>query len=140
MNLCHKECASLLYESLILFLEDNVKAYKQKEGGFYCPKRKKDDEIINWTQSTREIFNFIRALNTKDLGASAFIGEKEIKIYKSEIYKDKIFNAPIGKIVKKEKNFFIVSTKDGTLKITKFKGEVKIGYNFKIYTKNEGGG
>ncbi|EAJ4384581.1 formyl transferase, partial [Campylobacter jejuni] len=23
---------------------------------------------------------------------------------------------------------------------TKFKGEVKIGYNFKIYTKNEGGG
>ncbi|MED7853025.1 hypothetical protein VWN94_10225, partial [Campylobacter coli] len=41
-----------------------------------------------------------------------------------EIYKDKIFNAPIGKIVKKEKNFFIVSTKDGALKITKFKGEV----------------
>ncbi|EAL4745838.1 formyl transferase [Campylobacter jejuni] len=30
LNLCHKECASLLYESLILFLEDNVKAYKQK--------------------------------------------------------------------------------------------------------------
>ncbi|EAL4535542.1 formyl transferase, partial [Campylobacter jejuni] len=42
--------------------------------------------------------------------------------------------------VKKEKIFFIVSTKDGTLKITKFKGEVKIGYNFKIYTKNERGG
>lgn len=72
--------------------------------------------------------------------ADTFIDEKEIKIYKSEIYKDKIFNAPIGKIVKKEKNFFIVSTKDGTLKITKFKGEVKIGYNFKIYTKNERGG
>lgn len=31
LNLCHKECANLLYESLILFLEDNVKAYKQKE-------------------------------------------------------------------------------------------------------------
>ncbi|OEY36955.1 formyl transferase [Campylobacter jejuni] len=30
LNLCHKECASLLYESLILFLENNVKAYKQK--------------------------------------------------------------------------------------------------------------
>ncbi|EAI9008524.1 formyl transferase, partial [Campylobacter coli] len=29
------------------------------------PQKKKDDEIINWTQSTREIFNFIRALNTK---------------------------------------------------------------------------
>nr|WP_250533314.1 hypothetical protein [Campylobacter jejuni] len=25
------------------------------------------------------MFNFIRALNTKDLGASAFIDEKEIK-------------------------------------------------------------
>ncbi|EBH4142691.1 methionyl-tRNA formyltransferase [Campylobacter jejuni] len=137
LNLCHKECASLLYESLILFLEDNVKAYKQKEGGFYCPKRKKGDEIINWTQSTREIFNFIRALNAKDLGASAFIDKKEIKIYKSEIYKDKIFNAPIGKIVKKEKNFFIVSTKDGALKITKFKGMINMQEKFKI---DRGGG
>ncbi|EPR4277551.1 hypothetical protein ACU512_001424 [Campylobacter jejuni] len=117
-----------------------LKLINKKKEDFIAPKEKKGDEIINWTQSTREIFNFIRALNTKDLGASAFIDEKEIKIYKSEIYKDKIFNAPIGKIAKKEKNFFIVSTKDGALKITKFKGEVKIGYNFKIYTKNEGGG
>ncbi|HEB9569561.1 TPA: methionyl-tRNA formyltransferase, partial [Campylobacter jejuni] len=88
-----------------------LKLINKKKEDFIAPKEKKGDEIINWTQSTREIFNFIRALNTKDLGASAFIDEKEIKIYKSEIYKDKIFNAPIGKIVKKEKNFFIVSTK-----------------------------
>lgn len=140
LNLCYRECANLLYESLILFLENKVKAYKQKEGGFYCPKRKKGDEIINWNQNTRELFNFIRALNAKDLGASAFIDEKEIKIYKSEICKEENFHSQIGKIIKKEESFFIVSTKDGALKITEFKGEINIKENFTIHEKNRGGG
>lgn len=77
--MCHRECANLLYESLILFLNNEVNSYKQTRDGIYYPTKKKSDEIINWTQNTREIFNFIRALNAKDLGASAFIKEKEIK-------------------------------------------------------------
>nr|WP_250533313.1 formyltransferase family protein [Campylobacter jejuni] len=41
LNLCHKECANLLYESLILFLEDNVKLINKKKEDFIAPKEKK---------------------------------------------------------------------------------------------------
>ncbi len=140
LNLCHRECANLLYESLILFLNNEVNSYKQTGGGFYCPKRIKGDEIINWTQNTREIFNFIRALNAKDLGASTFIKEKEIKIYKSEIYKENIPCSQIGEIVKKENDYFIVGTKDGALKITQFKGEVNIKEKFTTNNTNNKSG
>ncbi|HEB7542138.1 TPA: methionyl-tRNA formyltransferase [Campylobacter coli] len=138
LNLCYRECANLLYESLILFLKNEVKSYKQVGDGFYCPKRKKGDEIINWTQNTREIFNFIRALNAKDLGASAFIKEKEIKIYKSEIYKENLScPLPIGEITKKENDYFIVNTKDGALKVTQFKGDINIQEKFTIIAENK---
>ncbi|OOX95341.1 methionyl-tRNA formyltransferase [Campylobacter coli] len=140
LNLCHRECANLLYESLILFLNNEVNSYKQTGGGFYCPKRKKGDEIINWTQNTREIFNFIRALNAKDLGASTFIKEKEIKIYKSEIYKENIPCSQIGEIAKKENDYFIVGTKDGALKITQFKGEINIKEKFTTNNTNNKSG
>jgi methionyl-tRNA formyltransferase len=30
--------------------------------GSYCVKRKKGDEILNWNQTSREIFNFVRAI------------------------------------------------------------------------------
>ena len=33
------------------------------ELGFYCGKRGVGDEIINWNQCSRDIFNFIRAIN-----------------------------------------------------------------------------
>lgn len=138
LNLCYRECANLLYESLILFLKNEVKSYKQVGDGFYCPKRKKGDETINWTQNTREIFNFIRALNAKDLGASAFIKEKEIKIYKSEIYKENLScPLPIGEITKKENDYFIVNTKDGVLKVTQFKGDINIQEKFTIIAENK---
>ncbi|MPA79346.1 methionyl-tRNA formyltransferase [Campylobacter coli] len=138
LNLCYRECANLLYESLILFLKNEVKSYKQVGDGFYYPKRKKGDEIINWTQNTREIFNFIRALNAKDLGASAFIKEKEIKIYKSEIYKENLScPLPIGEITKKENDYFIVNTKDGVLKVTQFKGDINIQEKFTIIAENK---
>ena len=130
LKLAHKECAKLLYEALLLFLNDEVKAYKQQGLGFYCPRRKKGDEIITWDKSTRELFNFIRALNHPKLGASAFIKEREIKLFKSEIIEDKFENAELATIVSKDTKGFIVKTKDGALKITQFKGEVKMNERF----------
>lgn len=130
LKLAYKECAKLLYEALLLFLNDEIKAYKQQGLGFYCPKRKKGDELITWDKNTRELFNFIRALNHPKLGASAFIKEREIKLFKSQIIKDKFKNAKPATIVSKDAKSFIVKTKDGALKITKFKGEVKMNEQF----------
>ena len=67
------ECSSILYESILMFKKGSVKAYKQDKihpVGFYCGERKKGDEVLNWNQTSREVFNFVRALPT----SSATVG------------------------------------------------------------------
>ena len=54
------ECANILYDSILMFKNGPVQAQKQKElynQGFYCSQRKVGDEILNWNQKSREIFN-----------------------------------------------------------------------------------
>ncbi|MDO4674412.1 methionyl-tRNA formyltransferase [Campylobacter sp.] len=122
-----KECALLLYEAVLLFLNPPVKATAQS--GFTCPRRKEGDERIDWGKSTREIFNFIRALNAPDLGASAFIEGSLVKIYQSEILSQN-FKGKAGEIVKVDADGFVVCTKDGALRVRKFKGVVFLGARF----------
>ena len=58
----YKGCADTLYDAIIMFKEGYVKAKKQIEihpTGFYCSQRKIGDEILNWNQTSREIFNFM---------------------------------------------------------------------------------
>ncbi|EKM3878808.1 methionyl-tRNA formyltransferase, partial [Campylobacter upsaliensis] len=115
----YKACATLLYEAVLLFLNPPVKSYSQ--AGFVCKRRGSGDERIDWT-----LFNFIRALNAPNLGTSAFINGVLIKLYKSEILKQE-FKGAIGEIVSVSDEGFIVCTKDGALKIIKYKGEVALG-------------
>ncbi len=45
---------------------DEVKRIRQSDidpVGIYCGMRESGDEIIDWKQSSRELFNFIRALS-----------------------------------------------------------------------------
>ncbi|WP_415486586.1 methionyl-tRNA formyltransferase, partial [Campylobacter upsaliensis] len=123
----YKACGTLLYEAVLLFLNPPVRAYSQR--GFVCKRRVEGDERIDWTLSTRELFNFIRALNAPNLGASAFINGVLIKLYKSEILKQE-FKGAVGEIVSVNDEGFIVCTKDGALRITHYKGEVALGSFF----------
>lgn len=131
----YKACAFLLYEAVLLFLKPPVKSYSQ--AGFVCKRRVDGDEVVDWALGTRELFNFIRALNAPNLGASAFINGVLIKLYKSEILKQE-FKGAVGEIISISDEGFIVCTKDGALKITKYKGEVALGSFFD--THGGGGG
>ena len=75
------ECANILYDAVLLFKKGNVKAYKQnklhKESSYYF-KRKKGDEILNWNQTSREVFNFVRAICKPGPRARTFIDKKEM--------------------------------------------------------------
>lgn len=126
------ECANLLYKALIMFYEDSISPIPQKGVGFYCSKRKEGDEIIDFNQTSKDIFNFIRALsNYPVFGAKSYInGKNEITIYEAKIIK----NAPkykdkIGAVVGIENKHFIVKTQDTTIKITKYlvNKKIKIG-------------
>lgn len=139
LSKAHQECATLLYDALKLFLTNSVNPVRQNTQGFYCPVRLKGDEIINWNQTSREIFNFIRALNAPNLGAKSYINNQEITIYKSQI----IDNSPnyistTGVVVGIEEKALIIKTLDNTLKITdyNYKGKPKIGDRLKSHKEN----
>ena len=102
--------------------------------GLYCCKRKSGDEIINWEQTSREIFNFIRALTSPGPNATTFINNQKVLISSSELVK----NAPIykgipGSIIKKEKDIFYVKTLDSYLKITGWQSNVKLKVGLRFH-------
>ena len=132
------ECANILYEAILMFKSGNVKSKKQIELhalGFYCTKRKKKDEIIDWNQTSREIFNFVRAICIPGPCARSNINKKEMKINRVQL----IDNAPnyksiIGSIINKTSNSFIVKTKDNYIEVVEFEfdGDVNIGDRFEF--------
>lgn len=55
-------CADVLYRAIKMIQSDEVKRIKQSDidpVGMYCGMRMPGDEIINWDQTSRELFNFI---------------------------------------------------------------------------------
>ena len=98
--------------------------------GFYCSARLDGDEIINWHMTSREIFNFIRAICPPSIGARSYIDNNEIVITKSLLLK----NAPKykckeGVVVGLHKDGFLVKTSDSVIKISSYKYSktIKIG-------------
>lgn len=131
-------CADVLYRSIRMFVDCDVKRQIQSEihpTGFYCSQRKNGDEILDWRQSSREIFNLIRGICLPGPQARAFINNQEMKINKVEIVK----NAPkykgiIGAVLYKDINGVFVKTSDSFIKIVEYEyeGLIKVGDRFEI--------
>jgi len=134
----NKECPVILYDAICKFKKGFVKGRKQSSIhplGFYCPKRKIGDEILNWNHSSRSIFNFIRAICKPGPMARAFINKKEMKINKAEYLKNASkYKSTVGTILGKGSNYFLVKTKDSFIKITdyKFDKKINVGDRFEI--------
>jgi len=100
---------------------------------FMLVQPKKGNEIIDWT--SREIFNFIRAICKPGPMARSFIADKEVKINKANI----VENAPIfkginGSVIGNEKDGFLVKTSNSFIKIVEwdYEGGIKIGDRFQL--------
>jgi methionyl-tRNA formyltransferase len=129
-------CADILYESLKIIQSGDVKTIPQNSihpVGFYCGLRGEGDEKINWNQTSRQIFNFIRAVSYPGPMASSFFNGELVKINASKM----IQNAPSyvgtpGQIIGKNDNgHFIVKTLDSFIEIFDIETncKLKIGIN-----------
>jgi methionyl-tRNA formyltransferase len=134
LETAYENCAEILYQALLLFINDDVKPVNQKELhpiGFYCSKRSEGSEILDWNQTSREIFNFVRAICYPGPNARTFLNGKEMKINKvievknAPKYKDKP-----GSILSKKP--FYVKTSDSFVEIAEydFGGKIRIGDRF----------
>lgn len=132
------DCANILYDGIVMLKKGFVKAKKQDEihpVGFYCSQRKIGDEILDWNQTSREVFNFVRAICCPGPKARAFINEKEMKINRVELIDGApIYKCIIGAIINKSKDGFWVKTKDSFVKVIEYEyeGIIKVGDRFDV--------
>ena len=130
LKVAYENCALLLHSAINLIINKKVKRIKQDQiskHGLYCSKRIEGDEIINWNNSSREIFNFIRALTLPGPCAKTYLNKSLVKIISAE----EIQNAPNyigipGIILTKNEENFYVKTSDSYLKVTKWSSKVNL--------------
>ncbi len=104
----------LLLEVLPSIIEGSNERVKQNEEEVtYAFNIKREEEHIDFTKTSREIFNLIRGLSPNP-GSYALLDEKEIKIYDSIDNKTK-YKGKCGEIVSVTKEGIIVITNDGSI-------------------------
>jgi methionyl-tRNA formyltransferase len=131
LSTSYSACADILYESLIRIAENNYKRTIQSAIhpiGFYCGKRVRGDEIINWNDTSRGVFNFIRAISKPGPIARTNNGDKEIAINRATYIENvPSYKGSVGQVLGKSEHGFLVKTKDSFIGILEVKGDLKIG-------------
>jgi methionyl-tRNA formyltransferase len=132
-------CATTLYKAINKFKSPQgmtvIKQSSIHPVGFYCSARQIGDENINWNESSRDIFNFVRALCLPGPQARGFIGDQEVTINKAEEVEQAIcYKNIVGAVVGITEGGFLVKTADSVIKILDYHSEVKIviGTRFNI--------
>ncbi len=119
----HDACAKTLIEALEDIEAGRVVRQAQKEihpVGFYCGRRRKGDEWINWENSSKEIHDFVRAITIPGPGARTLSEKGEIAVLETRIIEDSPhYKSTVGEIVGRTKQGVIAKTGDKTLLITK---------------------
>ena len=136
LEVSYTECAKILYDAIKLIQNNNAERVRQSDIhqiGFYCGRRGPGDENINWNSSSRELFNFIRAIAKPGPMATSFLGDQMVRINKSRM----IDNAPNyicipGQLLLKTNDGFLIKTKDSFLEIFEIESNVKLRVGDKL--------
>ncbi len=117
--------SELLIETMPSILEGKINRIKQNDAEVtFAPIIKPEDEKLDFSKTTREIYNKIRGLNSFP-GAYIILDNKRIKVFESVIA-DEYYPGKIdGEIVKIYKNGIGIKASNGVIILTKIKPEGK---------------
>ena len=121
---------SLLLDTLTSIIDGSNSRTKQNEDEVtYAYNIKREEEHIDFSKTSREVFNLIRGLCPVP-SSNAILDEKEMKIYKSTI-SSKNYNGEYGEIVDITKEGIVVKTGDAAIILTEVKpfGKKKMDAN-----------
>ena len=121
---------SLLLDTLPSIIDGANSRTKQDEDEVtYAYNIKREEEHIDFSKTSREVFNLIRGLCPVP-SSNAILDEKEMKIYKS-IISSKNYNGEYGEIVDITKEGIVVKTGDAAIILTEVKpfGKKKMDAN-----------
>jgi methionyl-tRNA formyltransferase len=130
LDIAYIECANILFDAIKLIQNNQVETVKQESIhpiGFYCGKRGIGDEIINWHQNSRDIYNFIRSICLPGPRATTKFNGSEVKINSSKLISDAItYKGKPGQILVKTKDGFLVKTLDSFIEILEVESQVNL--------------
>ena len=108
--------AELLIDILPDYVDGKISGVAQDESEVsFAPSIKREEEIIDWNDSRRNIYNKIRALNSVP-GAYSVLDDLSVKIFSSEEV-DKEYSGECGEIVEVLKDRFVVKVRDGGIAV-----------------------
>lgn len=122
-------CAELLHDTVRKLMTGEVVRRPQAlmPPGFYCAKRKEGDERLDWTQSSRDVFNFVRALCRPGVEARTFHRDAEIRINRVDFLPDAPrYKGIPGAVVGVEPGALMVKTGDSYVKVSEWTGVRRI--------------
>ena len=126
-------CADILYEAIKSLQEGKAEVTPQKDidpVGFYCGMRQIGDEILDWNQSSRDVFNFVRAICPPGPAARTFLDGAEMRINKvREIKGAHVYKNIPGQVLGKKEQGFLVKTQDTMVEVVDydFAGRIRVG-------------
>lgn len=116
-----------LLEKALFLIEKGEESYQEQEEklvSFVKPFQKEDCRI-DWSKTSREIFNFVRGMDPFP-GAFTLYQGKQLKVARVEVYSEKIPNGVPGLILDFVKGKgALVATGDGAVLLQKVKAENK---------------
>lgn len=133
----YEGCATTLYEAIKSIQTNSAVPVAQNSIhplGFYCSARKHGDELIDWNQKSREVFNFVRAICEPGPKAKTFFGDVEIKINRVEYLEAApSYKGIPGSVVGINHGTFIVKTFDSFVRVLEWRStyQPKVGDRLK---------
>ena len=139
--------AKLLVEALDLIESGNATFTKQNDDlATHVKMLKKEDGIIDFSKSAREIYNFVRGMNPWPC-AYTFLDQKPFKVHSSNIVEIEAFAQPGEVICADSKRGLIVATGNGFIRLKEIQAEggkkmadtaYLLGHKIEIGTKLNG--
>ena len=119
-----EDSPELLEKTLIGLYENTIHPCKQCEDGVcMADKLKKEETLIDWNKSARDIHNLVRGVYHSP--SAYFIhNDKIIKVLKT-VVEDENSSSDIGEIIKTDKNGVVMGTAKGQLRLLTVKPEGK---------------
>jgi methionyl-tRNA formyltransferase len=123
-------CADVLYDALKLILTNKTETIKQKDihpVGMYCGKRSEGDEKLVWSQTSREVFNFVRAICKPGPMALTYNNGHKVLINKvTEVPLAPIYKGTPGQVIGKSFEGVVVKTLDSFILIDEYYSDVTL--------------
>lgn len=133
----YRGCAYLLVqaiEDLCGGVAKRIPQHNTHALGFYCSARRPGDERLDWSQTSRRVFNFVRAICPPGPAARCYLGADEIKINKVEFLHDapSYIGVP-GAVLAKNNESFLIKTLDSFVRVLDWESDkqIKVGDHLK---------